>query len=572
MMIFAGMDLLARNLIMRFAPDVALEAPVPISSPAPSPVDVSHLSLRDLDLHPDHLYEPYFSGLISINNQAPQASRRILAFRKLLERYRVRQVQDDNFTIRVIDNRTNATLEVFSLKEDRNAHRLTHVTDWRQVDRDRAKETRRLTKKYRARGFPRQAITIKWGRANQVAEARERDAPFVEYEIRLAAQLGLSLLATEIGAVETFNDDRLVSRVGARSRYQIMPYLLRKNDIHHYLLRTSTGTVVAVFEEWNPLLTMEPAFLLMRGYANAVGHEIPGLSAYHAGPFNLFKIYEAYIAQAHPTDTAPRVLDAFIWGLTDGYNIVSKRTYFRAASRGYVPAAYGTLLADEDYPIDTTLTVLAERVQFRDGYEIDLRDLLTALENAGLRPPRDADRSASLYNQFRALNPHFVLPPAPDSAGVPDEGNVHLVARVGTAHVRFFLPSGSSRRLKDAGIDLIDPRATMRFDHNTYAVPPDHFQTRWDRAYDRLVQRISNFGFTNSNRTLLDSLVIRFDDLATANPSSYRLRQQRVIHTHADVWQSRWWVRLAQTTSANAGRLRARVQPPDHLRTTDPPN
>src|SRR5690606_18549735 len=134
-------------------------------------------------------------------------------------------------------------------------------------------ETRRLVEKYAKKGIPKADITVKWGRKNQVLEARRNEAAFIEYEVRLARYLGLSLLATEIGTVETFNRDRLVSTVGARSRYQMMPYLLRQRGIHHYELANAAGKKVSVFEEWHPLLTMEPAMLTLRGYSNAVGHE-----------------------------------------------------------------------------------------------------------------------------------------------------------------------------------------------------------------------------------------------------------------------------------------------------------
>lgn len=76
-----------------------------------------------------------------------------------------------------------------------------------------------------------------------------------------------------------------------------MPYLLRQHDIHHYTLRTAAGNRIRVLEEWHPLLTMEPAFLVMRSYANAVGHEVPGLSAYHTGPANLFRIYRQFLTE-----------------------------------------------------------------------------------------------------------------------------------------------------------------------------------------------------------------------------------------------------------------------------------
>ncbi len=563
MMIFAGMDLLARNL-MTGTPPVDIFRPVPTADDSEKNSLPSSFSLREFAMHPDRLFEPYFSTRPYPEDVTAESSQRIRAFRKLLNRYRTRQETDDNFTIRVIDNRTDATLEIYSLSEARRIYDATHKTDWKRIDKIRAEQTRSLTDKYQSLGIPREAITIKWGRANQVIEARERDAPFEEYEVRLSAQFGLSLLATEIGTVETFNDDRLVSRVGARSRYQIMPYLLRKTGIHHYRLHTVDGKSVRVFEEWHPLLTMETAFSLIRGYSNAVGHEIPGLSAYHAGPFNIFKIYRTYLTQAPRQTVQPRVFDAFIWGITDGYDTVSKNSSFRAASRGYVPAAYGTLRADDNQAVDTTRTLIADRVRLLSGKKIALRELLDALQKVSpnLRP---SDRRISPYNRFRSLNPHFELPWAPDSAGVPNAGNVLLASSAGTSPVRFFLPRGAARRLAGSGIAWLDEKEIRHFDHNTYTVPPDHFQTRWDKAYDELVRRIGHFGFTESNRILLDSLVVQFDRLALADPSAFRLRQQTIIHTHASLWHSRAWTDLAVATAANAGRLRARIQPPDPI-------
>jgi hypothetical protein len=563
---FAGMDLLARNVLLRFDAVSAGVSETPAETPRAPVSRPAAFTMRSLDLHPDRLYRPYLTVFGAGENFNPATLRRIRDFRALLALYQTRQGIDDNFTIRVLDNRTFETLEVFTLTEDREAYRRGARIDWREIDRKRAKETRRLSKKYQALGFPRGAIMVKWGRADQVREARERETAFIEYEIRLARMLGLSLLATEVGTVETFNDDALVSRVGARSRYQIMPYLLRQNGIRHFKLRTAGGGRVQVLEERHPLLTMEPAFTLMRAYANAVGHELPGLSAYHSGPYNLFKIYRAYLTSAAtPNTSKPNVLDAFLWGMTDGYATVSRSSSFRSASRAYVPSAYGSLRATETLPIDTTRTMRAERVQLKPGHALFLSELLGALEATGRRFDwGEAAFTPRPYDRFRAMNPHFLLPDAPDSVGLPPEVDLHLVDAVEGAPVRFFLPPGAAEALAEAGLDVFDSAATVRFDHDTFARTDDE-RTPWDRAYDDLVADITRFGFTYANRNRLLALEARFAALAQAKPTPFRMRQWRIIRTHAALWNSKYFDQLARTVTANAGRLRAPVHPPESL-------
>ncbi len=566
MMAFAGMDLLARNVLFRMEAFPA-ETPEPSagSASASSPRSTS-LTLRSFDSHPDRMYRPYLLASASEGRFSPEMLRRLRDFRTLLDLYETRQGVDDNFTIRVLDNRTYETLEVFTLAEDRERYRQGAPIEWRELDRKRAEETRRLSDKYRALGYPKEAIMVKWGRADQIREARERDAAFIVYEIRLARMLGLSLLATEVGTVETFNNDALVSRVGARSRYQIMPYLLRQNGIHHFKLHTTSGARVQVFEERHPLLTMEPAFILMRAYANAVGHELPGLSAYHSGPYNIFKMYRAYLTEAvAPNTREPNVLDAFLWGLTDGYPTVSRHSSFRSASRAYVPSAYGSLRATEMLPIDTARTMRAERVQLRSGKTLRLSTLLAALEATGRRFDwGEVAAAPRTYDRFRALNPHILLPEAPDEVALPPDDDLLIVDDVDGAPVRFFLPLGAAEALASEGLDVFDSAATFRFDHDTFARKGDE-RTSWDQAYDDLVADIERFGFSHANRNRLLALEARFSDLAHANPTPYRLRQWRIIRTHAALWASKHFDRLAHTVTANEGRLRAPVHPPDPL-------
>src|SRR5690625_7425915 len=150
-----------------------------------------------------------------------------------------------------------------------------------------------------------------------------------------------------------------MSSVGARSRYQMMPYLLRQNGIHHYTLRTASGSSVQVFEEWHPLLTLEPAFATLKGYINAVGHEIPGIAAYHTGPGNIFMVYRTFLDNIPSVSSATSMADACLWAVTVGVDTVSQGTSFKPYSRGYVPSKYGALQATAETPIDTRQAFLA---------------------------------------------------------------------------------------------------------------------------------------------------------------------------------------------------------------------
>lgn len=527
--------------------------PAVAETPAPTPAPVS-FTLRQLPNHPERLYIAPRAA-----ERSPATARLAPQFQALLDTYTLRQGVDDNFTIRVMDNRTGTLLELFTLTAERAAYEATGEADWQAIDARRREETRRLVDKYEALGIPQKHITAKWGRRNQVLEARAREASILEYELRLAASLGLSLLATEIGTVETFNDDRLVSSAGARSRYQMMPYVLRQQGIHHYRLETVQGRSITVREEWHPLLTMEAAFVVLRGYVNAVGHELPGLSAYHTGPNNIYKLYRLFLTEGEGLfSPEATVLDAYLWGVTEGFETVSERTTFRTHSRGYVPAAFGALRATEHLPVDTSQTVFMERVQLRRGQSLPLHALLDALSAAD--PALAADPGP--YQRFRALNPHMDLPDAPDSLGLPPEGDVVLRDRVQDLPVRFFLPLGSTQRLVEAGYDLLDPEQTFAFTRSTYAPPPDSLITPWDRAYDELVASISRFGFTEENRATLNRLENVFTELAERNPSPYRRRQLAIIRTHQQLWQTRFWEQLARATEAAMGNARIPIQPP----------
>ncbi len=561
-----NMDLLAKSIFFRFTNNQPLISAAEITPARPRPAPAFADSFLDSFDHPDKLFRPYFGTPLDDLPTTTEASRLIPPFRQLLDLFIQRQSQDDNFTIRVYDKRSFETMELFTLDEARGDYERTGSVDWRAVDKLRREATAVLVDKYEQRGIPREYIGARWGRRDQVLEARLREAPTLSYEIRLARYLGLSLLATEIGTVETFNDDRLVSSVGARGRYQMMPYLLRQHGIEHYQLQTAYGKRVDVTEEWHPLLTMESAFRILRAYINAVGHEVPGLSAYHTGPGNLYKIFQLFLTEQRDLlSTRTTVMDAYMWAVTEGYEKVSSETSFKAYSQGYVPSGYGALRAVEDLPIDTMQTMLAERVQLKPGKEVYLSDLVQLLDKHGpllYWGPHTINRST--YERFRALNPHIKLPFGDPEGGVPRDGDVRLVAAARQTPVRFFLPLNASDVLARNGHALFDEAASFRFDHQTYRLPPDA-QTDADRAYRDLVADIGRFGFTLVNRGRLDALATQFERLAAADPSHYRRTQLAIIRMHQQLWNFEGWEHLAETTRAATGGLRMPIRPPDKL-------
>ncbi len=553
-------DTLARGIMSALAPTQSglADAPADIDEAVKEEGDGT-FTFRDLDQHPDVVYQPYTAGTLVGDSTSPNI-RTILHFRDLMALYEQRQSIDDNFTIRVVDNRTNELLELFTLVNDRDHYRETGNVHWFSIDEKRRVETRRLVDKFAARGVPRPNITVKWGRADQVREARKREVGTIEYEIRLARYLGLSLLPTEVGTVETFNDDRLVSSVGARSRYQMMPYLLRTYGIRQYSLKSAAGNTVPVAEEWNPLLTMESAFITLASYRNAVGAELPGISAYHTGPGNIFNVYRSFLTNRKSQLTpATTVVDAYVWAVTDGYNTVSDGTSFGQYSRGYVASAYGALKAVDNLPIDTSQTYLAERVQLASGKQIYLSQLLRTLDEHRDVLSISPGTGRSLYAVFRKLNPHIDLPAALDSsgAGVPVRGDISLVPTSGGADVRFFLPLGSSSALQQAGVNLLDESETFVYNHDTYSDPLQGEKTMWDREYDLLIHDIAGFGFNTRNLRRLISLEDKFEELAEASPTHYRKMQLDIIRMHLGIWKTGVWEKMASAVSAVEGRLRA---------------
>ena len=530
-------DTAAQDFLNQFA---RTSVPAPAAEDDdPAPIPATTFTLRELPTHPDIVHREYVNPSI-VESTADSASL-VFQFRQLLDLYEKRQGVDDNFTLRVFDNRSGEILEVHTLTEERTAYERGVPMQWEGIDRKRRRLTRQLVDKYEARGIPNEAISVKWGRADQVKEAHRADRAYVEYEMRLARYLDLSLLPIEIGTVETFNQDHLVSSVGARSRYQLMPFILRRNGLHRYWLRTESGRSVRVQDERHPLLVLEPAFLLMRGYVNSVGHEIPGISAYHTGPGNIYKLYRLFLTESEGRmRTTANVMDAYMWAVTEGFDYVSEHSTFGPYSRGYVASAYGALRATDTEVIDTTKTLRAARVQLNPGTRVSLAQLLDTLRTADASLDWGLENDdRSLYDRFRALNPHIDLPDA-EGDGVPSSGNIQLISATRGRAVHFFLPLGAPAVLDRTGLDVIDDAATFRFDTNTYA-PPAGQRTKWDRAYDELVQSVKEFGFTEVNRERLLVLHEEFERLAEENPSHYRRTQLKVIETHRRIWLSNPW-------------------------------
>lgn len=520
-------------------------------------------ALRNFSSHPSTKLAPYMNpgGRSSEVANPPVLSN----FHDLLDQFTQRQAEDDNFTVRVTDRRTDKVLEVYELTDLRRAYQRDGSVDWRAVDQRRREVTRTLVDKYERQGVPLEDIIVRWGRTNQVGEAQERNRPYHRYEIRLAQALGLSLLPTQIGTVETFNQDDLVSPAGAKSRYQMMPWILRRSGVNEYKLPTGGGSSVAVEEANHPLLTMEPAFLLLRGYVNAVGHEIPGLSAYHTGPGNIYMLYRKYFTESTRYNPSSTVADAYIWAVTEGFGTVREETSFGPFSRGYVPSLYGALNARTRRPVDLSETVRVARVQLKRGTRVSLGEILTVLDTTGRAFDwGPAAKASSTYNRFRALNKHFDLPKS-QTGDVPEAGNVQLPSTIDGKGVRFFLPLGAPQALRQADLDILDPNLTFRFDESTFGPPTDEQRTKWDKQYDALVNDIGRFGFTPDNRDRLMALHEKFEELAEANPSRYRQRQLTVIRTHRRIWRSNPWDKLSDLTMKMTGRDSIPTQPPAEI-------
>ena len=537
---FAFGDLQAAGPVEAPSPEAAADGVVPLDPGDP-------YTFRGLDIHPDRLYGQYFAGAFAGLSPDADASESHLAdFRWRLEMYRKAYGVDDNFTIRVLDERTGKTLETLQLRGERDRYNGTGQASWDEVNRKRRAATTELRRKWQAYGIPRDAIVVRWGYANQTLEARERDARYITYEVNLARRLGLSLLATEIGTVETFNQDALVSSAGARSRYQMMPDILRMFDVETYSLPTASGRTVEVKEERHPLLAMEPSLMLVRAYSNSVGHDLPGISAYHTGPGNIFKLYREFL-RAHPGQRArgKHVSDAYMWGVTDGFEAVDAVSSFGPHSRAYVLKAYGSLRATEDQLIEPSETIKAERVQVRPGTSVALSDLLAALAPHEQRLDWGPVEGATAYEKFRDLNPHIALPSA-DGAGVPRGGDVRLTATASGEPVRFFLPAGSASVLRRVGLDVLGQ--VEPFDERTFLLQEGD-RTQTDRAYDRLIQDVGAFGFTRENQRRFERIYDALQSMAAQHPDSrYRQTQAKIARIHRSVWQTQGFRDLVAAT------------------------
>ncbi len=570
MMAGEAMNILAQTLGLNLTAP-ATEKVETRKPPADERTVVSGIVPADLDIHPDRLHHDYLLAPLHEDADArlvaPEVAR---SFGTLAEMYRTRQAVDDNFTVRAYNKATGEVLGVYTLDDEKTAFEETGSAQWSAIDRKRRELTRSAVEELKAAGIPREEITVRWGRRDQIIEARRREDQYIEYEVRLARYLGLSLLATEIGTVETFNDDRLVSRVGARGRYQMMPAMLRARSIHHYRLRSRGGSEIAVKEEWHPLLTMEASFVVARAYANAVGHEIPGLSAYHTGPYNIFKVYREYLlAEGEHFDAATNVVGGYLWGLTQGYERVSSRSTFRRYSRSYVPSMYGAVRATEDIPIDTTMTMLTERVQLAHGESIFLSEILAALDGADERLTWRVDGRLSPYERFRVMNPHFDLPPALSAGAVPEKGDVYLVAVTPTGNipVRFFLPLGAAAELRSREVRELDYDSVFRYDRSTFLTPGE--ATVWDELYDELVADVRRFGFTFENRARLSQIVDQIEEAYRYAPTHHRQTRMEIARLHERVWASSQFDKLAMLVPAARGHQRLPVQPPEQVGTVD---
>ena len=508
------------------------------------PTAAAQIHSATSDLHPDVLHSRFFGHEPASDDIA---NRLRAPFHVLRDIFVNRQVLDDNFTLRVYDMRGDeaVTLEVITLADEEDLYAETGKADWPRIDRKRREHTSRVVDKWEDRGVPRKSIAVKWGRRNQVLDARHKEAITAEYEIRLARLMGLSLLAAEIGNVETYNVDSLVSAQGARGRYQLMPYTLHQFDINDYWLSTVSSDRVRVKEELHPLLTMEPAFIWLKAYTNAVGHEIPGLLAYHSGPGTVFRIYRMFLRDAkHLHGPGNTVEDASIWALTEGYEEVARRSRFGSYGRGYLLSAYGALRAFANVPFNTAQTLQVDRLQLRSGTSITLAELLDALEGGRLRWASGTD-SLSLYERFRRINPHMRLPQESNVQGVPAAGNVQLRSVVRGEAIRFFLPLGAVAVLKGQGLNVIEEQSMYRFDEHTYQLPDANELTEWDRAYVDLVNAVSRFGFSLDRRAELRTIKDRFVRLAEEIPTRFRQRQLSVITHHERLWDYDGWEELA---------------------------
>jgi hypothetical protein len=527
------------------------------------PYSTSKQVAASLDLDPAEIHSPLIPTVEMLSDTANYPER-FVGFYDLLKIHAARFGVDDNFTMRFINRDSGEILERYVLTEEREKFLETGKADWPKIDEERRRIMKRKLDDYERRGYRRRGLSVTWGRLNQVFEARERDEPYLSYEIRLAKMHGLSALSTELGTVETFNQDWLVSRAGARGRYQFMPDLLRRFGIHRYRLKTTSGRTVRVYEERHPLITMEHAFEIMRAYANAVGHEIPGLSAYNTGVGNIFNLARIYLMRERPNLDEATVFDAYSWAVTDGFSEVSRQTTFRRQSRAYLPSVLGAYRAVEHMPVHEERTMMAELLSLRRGQRINLKDLLDRLENEELdwTPWNDG----SIYESFLSFNQHITLPEAGPDGKMPNNGNLILANPSSSLELRIFLPLGASDILEEEGLKLFDAEKTRYFNEFTFQDPAKTGEkSLLDWEYDSLVRDIGGFGFTLENRDRLGTLAEQMQRLADERPTPYRKSQALIADMHRRLWSHGPWVKLEkaveQTRSVNEAELRQGLPP-----------
>ncbi len=548
-------------LAATFAPQAASpETKIDANDHTVAPIKT--FTLRDLDSHPAKKHARYLEEEVALSNPDPMAAQLSRKFFDIVQLYRLRQGVDDNFTLRVNRTTDGSLLEIVRLDSLRKAMQSLARPNWGEVDRVRQRKTRELVDKYEEQGYPRGDIAVRWGRKNQVLEARKHEEHLIEYEIALAHYFDLSLLATELGTVETFNNDNLVSRVGARGRYQIMPSLLRNYGVHRYELRTRNRKRIRVYEERHPLLTMEVSMMIAKAYTNSVGHEIPGLSAYHTGPFNILHIFKTYLTDGidrfNEYSTVPL---AYLWGLTDGYPRIRSTSSFRSYSRGYVPAGLGSLLATEHLPIDTTKTLLADQMSIRKGKSLYLSTLINALAKIEDRLDWRLGENESLYERFRLYNPHFSLPEV-EGDKVPSSADVRIPSHVKRSQVRFFLPKGAAAILLENSRSVIDPESVRSFDHDTYSKPSPLERTSWDEEYDDLLRDLEFFDFSEEKVERLNTISEQFRMLAKDDPTFFRLSQVALTGVHKQVWNSENFTQFLILVDAARGQIEHPPLPP----------
>lgn len=502
-------------------------------------------SLADeLNLDPSKLHAPLVPERATLEDPDlyPEGFR---SFYELLLLHNSRYGEDDNFTLRVVDNGTGKVLERHVLTDARAAFLEKGEADWDRVDRQRRAAMSSLLKKHEARGHKRSDMTVTWGRLNQVFEAKKRAEPFLAYELRLAHMHRLSALATELSTVETFNQDWLVSRAGARGRYQFMPEFTRMFGLDRFKISAVNGAERWVREERHPLLTMEYAYMIMRAYANTVGHELPGLSAYNTGVGNIFNVCRLYLVHEKPDPDSASVFDAYSWAVTTGFDHVRKATTFKRQSRAYLPSVVAAYRAIEHLPVDLSRTLRAELVTMKAGASTSLGEVLAILEKHELDwTPYE---SLTAYEAFRAFNSHIDLPGGGSSGKMPGNGNLKLTNPSRAQKLRFFLPLGSTKILKDAGKDVFDEKELRLFDDNTFADPVKTQQkSMLDWEYERLVNDIGRFGFTMENRDRVTEIADQMEKLAEQKPTPYRRAKAIIARMHHRLWSYGPWVKLEQ--------------------------